>query len=379
MIKILSIFGTRPEAIKMVSVLDALHSSTWARSITCITAQHREMLDGVLDFFSITPDFDLNVMSQGQTLNGLMAKIFSGLQGVLEKTAPDVVLVQGDTATCLAGALAAFNMGIPVGHIEAGLRTGDLQRPYPEEGNRQMVSRIAQFHFAPTEIAAQNLRQENLPSQDIVVTGNTVIDALHLAGNILEEHPQKGHCNALPEVINTGAMPFILVTGHRRESFGPSFEHICVALKTLANNHPELGIVYPAHLNPNVQAPVLSILKSEPNIYILPPQPYPVFIDLMRKCRFILTDSGGIQEEAPSLNKPLLVMRDTTERPEAVNAGAALLVGTETEHIVRAAEKLLNDAGFYGQMAAATNPFGDGHAARRIVQHLCDRFSGDRT
>lgn len=379
MIKILSILGTRPEAIKMAPVLNALHKTPWATPTVCITAQHREMLDGVLEFFSITPDFDLNLMAQGQSLNGLLAKIFNGLQGVFEKTSPDVVLVQGDTATCLAGALAAFNLRIPVGHIEAGLRTGDLQKPYPEEGNRQMVSRIARFHFAPTETAAQNLRQENLPSQDIIVTGNTVIDALMLAGNILEECPQKGRCHALPEAIYNGTMPFILVTGHRRESFGSSFEHICLALKTLADNHPELGIVYPAHLNPNVQTPVLSILNDKPNVYILPPQPYPVFIDLMRQCRFILTDSGGIQEEAPALHKPLLVMRDRTERPEAVDTGAALLVGTDTGHIVQAAEKLLTDMNLYSSMAIAENPFGDGYATQRIIRHLYSNFAGDRT
>ena len=368
--RILSIFGTRPEAIKMAPVVRELRERN-AESIVCVTSQHREMLASVLDVFSLVPDHDLDVMRPDQSLNALLARLLNGLDGVLADCRPDIVLVQGDTATCLAGALAAFQRGIDVGHIEAGLRTDDLARPFPEEGNRQMVSRIATWHFAPTRQAAERLRREALPRPNIHVTGNTVIDALHMAREILAAHPDKARIIGLPPGHQPEEHPYILVTGHRRESFGEGFLQICHALRQLAEHHPDLDIIYPVHLNPHVQQPVHAILEGLPNVFLLPPQDYLAFTRLLCHCRFVLTDSGGIQEEAPALGKPVLVMRDTTERPEGVAAGCSLLVGTQTQSIVAGAERLLADQDFFHAMSHATNPYGDGKAARAICDLVC--------
>ena len=370
MLKVLTIFGTRPEAIKLAPVVYALDAHPEIELIVCVTSQHREMLDSVLTFFSIKADFNLEVMVPNQPLNETLGKMISGLGGVVSKVSPDVVLVQGDTTTCLAGAVAAFNCGVPVGHVEAGLRTGSLDKPFPEEGNRQMVSRIANFHFAPTEASADNLRNENLIHKNIFVTGNTVIDALLLGLEIVGRNPDLSKIASLPFSITENSPKYILVTGHRRESFGEGFKGICLALKEIALSNPNIQIIYPVHLNPNVQQPVNAILGTVPNIWLIPPQPYSAFISLMRNSLFILTDSGGIQEEAPSLNKPVLIMRDVTERPEVVEAGAALLVGTSTAEIVSSANLLLSDEGKYNSMSKVTNPFGDGKASQRIVDCL---------
>lgn len=369
MLKVMSIFGTRPEAIKMAPVVAALDSCDQIESMVCVTAQHREMLDSVLDFFSIVPDFDLDVMAPNQPLNTVLGKMLIGLEDVLRKSRPDIVLVQGDTASCLAGAIAAFNLNIPVGHIEAGLRTYDLEKPYPEEGNRQMASRISHFHFASTQKAADNLKAERIPEENIVVTGNTVIDAVLMAVDLINKNPDQAIVNELPHLVQDMG-PFILLTGHRRESFGRGFENICNALEQIARSHPDLAIIYPVHLNPNVQGPVNHILGGLSNVHLIPPQSYPAFINLMQNCKFILTDSGGVQEEAPSLNKPVLVMRDVTERPEAVEGGAALLVGTEAENIISAVGMLLCNQSQFDKMANAKNPFGDGKAAERICRYL---------
>jgi UDP-N-acetylglucosamine 2-epimerase (non-hydrolysing) len=370
MSRVLSIFGTRPEAIKMTPVVKALEKRQ-AESIVCVTSQHREMLASVLDVFSLKPDYDLDVMRPNQSLNGLLSRLLAGLDDVLATCRPDIVLVQGDTATCLAGALAAFQRGIDVGHIEAGLRTDDLARPFPEEGNRQMVSRIATWHFAPTEQAARRLKQEALPRPNIHVTGNTVIDALHMARDILAERPDRAYIAGLPPDYKPECRQYILVTGHRRESFGEGFLQICHALRHIAESHPELDIIYPVHLNPHVQQPVHAILDGLPNVYLLPPQDYLAFTRLLCHCRFVLTDSGGIQEEAPALGKPVLVMRDTTERPEGVAAGCSMLVGTRKESIVDGAKRLLQDSAFFQTMSHAVNPYGDGKAAHAI----CDIIS----
>lgn len=340
-------------------------------SAVCVTSQHREMLAAALDVFSIVPDYDLDVMRPNQSLNTLMARQLNGLDDVMKEYRPDIVLVQGDTATCLTGALAAFQRGIAIGHIEAGLRTDDLERPFPEEGNRQMVSRIATWHFAPTQQAAQRLGQEYLSHSNIYVTGNTVIDALYMARDILSRHPGKAKLRGLPTDYKFGARPYILVTGHRRESFGQGFLNICYALRQLAKKYPSMDVIYPVHLNPHVQKPVHAILEGLKNVFLLPPQDYLAFTRLLCHCHFVLTDSGGIQEEAPALGKPALVMRDTTERPEGVIAGTSMLVGTRTESIVEGTERLLNDEAFFRSMANAVNPYGDGKAAHAICDIVC--------
>lgn len=373
--RILSVFGTRPEAIKMAPVVKELRKRH-ADSIVCVTSQHREMLASVLDVFSLVPDYDLDVMRPDQSLNVLLSRLLKGLDGILADCRPDIVLVQGDTATCLSGALAAFQRGIDVGHIEAGLRTDDLARPFPEEGNRQMVSRIATWHFAPTAQAAERLRREALPRPNICVTGNTVIDALHMARDILAACPDKARVAGLPPGYLPEERPYILVTGHRRESFGEGFLQICHALRRLAEGHPDLDIIYPVHLNPHVQQPVHAILEGLSNVLLLPPQDYLAFTRLLCHCRFVLTDSGGIQEEAPALGKPVLVMRDTTERPEGVAAGCSLLVGTQTESIVTGAERLLQDENFFRTMSHAVNPYGNGEAARAICDIICGHDHG---
>lgn len=370
--RILSVFGTRPEAIKMAPVVRALRAAEGFEAPVCVTAQHRDMLDQVLELFELVPDHDLDLMRERQTLPELTARALTGVSRVLEDERPDVVLVQGDTTTTFAGALAAFYHRIPCGHVEAGLRTGDLAAPFPEEANRLLADRLASFYFAPTERCHRALADEGVPPERVWVTGNTVVDALLQARDrVTRTMPENDHDafgNALPAIA--GKAPLILVTGHRRESFGDGFRRICRALRALAENHPEIVIVYPVHLNPEVQEPVRQTLSDLPNVHLLAPLPYPPFVRLMDRCRFILTDSGGVQEEAPALGKPVLVMRDVTERPEGVEAGTARLVGTDVERIVAEAERLLTDSAAYRAMSRAHNPFGDGRAAERIVGAL---------
>lgn len=369
--RVMSIFGTRPEAIKMAPVVHALNASTKVKSIVCVTGQHRDMLDQVLNLFEITPDEDLNLMRPNQSLHTLTARMIDGLHPLFTKHQPDAVLVHGDTTSCLAGALSAFYARIPVGHVEAGLRTHDLSAPFPEEGNRQLTDRISKWCFAPTERSAQTLRLENLSDCQIHVTGNTVIDALLWMRDRLPIL-DAGHTvyGSASRIVDNPESKILLVTGHRRESFGDGFQRICQALKDIALAHPDLSIVYPVHLNPNVQQPVYNLLSDTSNIHLIPPLGYQDFIRLMDRSHLILTDSGGIQEEAPSLNKPTLVMRDCTERPEGIDAGVVKLVGTDPTQIQRAVDTLLTDQNAYAQMSLATNPYGDGRAAERIVNIL---------
>lgn len=367
--KILFIIGTRPEAIKMAPIIREAYSRKSMHTHVCITSQHREMLQGVLPLFDIIPDSDLDVMKVGQTVNDVLSRILDRLPEVFAAVSPDIVLVQGDTATCFAGALAAFGQGIPVGHVEAGLRTYDLANPFPEEGYRQMVSRIAAFHFAPTVTAANWLKDEGL-ERNVHITGNTVIDALMYAQAYIVTHPKAAYIAALPCALQKRDNSYVLVTGHRRENFGEPFRAMCTAVRALAERYPDMAFVYPVHLNPQVHRPVWDILSGIPNVYIIEPQPYLPFISLMRHCRWILTDSGGIQEEAPALGKPVLVMRKTTERPEAVRAGTSLLVGTETGSIVAAAIRLIEDQQLYHAMSTTPNPYGDGTSAKKICDIL---------
>ena len=373
--KILIVFGTRPEAIKMAPLVKAFekYQSDFNLKV-CVTAQHREMLDQVLAIFDITPDYDLNIMKAGQDLYDVTANVLLGMRGVLEDFVPDVVLVHGDTTTTSATSLAAFYQRIAVGHVEAGLRTCDIYSPWPEEANRQITGVLSNYHFAPTTTSQNNLLKENKEPKNIVVTGNTVIDALFLALNKIESN------EALQEKIiyqlsNSGYTleedkQIILVTGHRRENFGQGFINICQALKTLAENNPTLDIVYPVHLNPNVQKPVNALLKDISNVHLIKPLQYEPFLYLMSKSHFIITDSGGVQEEAPSLGKPVLVMRNTTERPEAVEAGTVKLVGTNPNNIITEAQKLLDNSEIYTQMSQAHNPYGDGKASQKIIEFL---------
>lgn len=371
MTRVLSVFGTRPEAIKMAPVVRALAESRDIESSVCVTAQHREMLDQVLSVFEIKPKFDLNLMQRGQDLYDVTARILTGMRGVLEESAPDVVLVHGDTATTVATSLAAYYARVPVGHVEAGLRTGNIYSPWPEEINRQIAGRIATYHFAPTDTARKNLLAENVVGQRIHVTGNTVIDALQLIVARLDEDQALALSVAEKLVSSLGFDPgrdrFILVTGHRRENFGQGFQNICSALLRLAKEWPDAQIVYPVHLNPNVRGPVLELLGDVANIRLIEPLEYVPFVYLMKSCYLVLTDSGGIQEEAPSLGKPVLVMRETTERPEAVTAGTVRLVGTDVQKIVAETSQLLSDKVLYARMSEAQNPYGDGRAAERIV------------
>ena len=368
--KVLTVFGTRPEAIKMAPLVHALSQDTEIESRLCVTAQHREMLDQVLHLFDLQPDYDLNIMRPEQGLTEITCRILQGLKTVFEQFRPDIVLVHGDTTTTMAASLAAFYHRIPVGHVEAGLRTGDLYSPWPEEANRKLTGHLAALHFTPTENSRQNLLRENLRDEQIFVTGNTVIDALFwVRDRILNDDRLRESLNARYPFLSMDKK-MILVTGHRRESFGGGFERICHALAEIARLHPDTQIVYPVHLNPNVSEPVNRILKNIANISLIEPQEYLPFIWLMHRSWLILTDSGGIQEEAPSLGKPVLVMRDTTERPEAVDAGTVQLVGTNTEKIVSAVTRLLTDDEAYQSMSRAHNPYGDGHACARIVQLL---------
>lgn len=372
--KILLVFGTRPEAIKMAPLVKALQKDTeHFETRVCVTAQHRQMLDQVLEVFGITPEYDLNIMAPNQDLYDITAKVLLGLREVLKDFRPDTVLVHGDTTTSMAASLAAFYMQIPVGHVEAGLRTYNMLSPWPEEMNRQVTDRICTYYFAPTEQSRANLLQENIDAKKIFITGNTVIDALLMAVDIIstaagvkekmaKELQEKGY--------TVGDREYILVTGHRRENFGDGFLHICKAIKELAALHPEMDIVYPVHLNPNVQKPVYELLSGLSNVYLISPLDYLPFIYAMQHSTLLLTDSGGVQEEAPSLGKPVLVMRDTTERPEAVEAGTGKLVGTDAEAIVSNVTALLQDKEMYKRMSETHNPYGDGQACERIIAAL---------
>ncbi|EOX1815246.1 non-hydrolyzing UDP-N-acetylglucosamine 2-epimerase [Vibrio cholerae] len=369
--KVLTVFGTRPEAIKMAPLVHALVADERFEAKVCVTAQHREMLDQVLELFEITPDYDLNLMKAGQTLNEVTARILLELKPVLQEFKPDVVLVHGDTATTFAASLAAYYEQIVVGHVEAGLRTGNIYSPWPEEANRKLTGALTKYHFAPTETSQQNLLQENYAAENIFVTGNTVIDALLMVKEKIEQDADLKATLASQFPYLDESKKLILVTGHRRESFGGGFERICEALAQTAKQHPEVQILYPMHLNPNVREPVNRILGSVENVLLIEPQQYLPFIYLMDRAHIILTDSGGIQEEAPSLGKPVLVMRDTTERPEAVAAGTVKLVGTDVETIVTNLNNLLTDTSAYQAMSFAHNPYGDGKACQRILDSLC--------
>lgn len=369
--KILTVFGTRPEAIKMAPLVNALASDERFDAKLCITAQHREMLDHVLELFEIVPDFDLNIMKPGQTLNDVTTAILVGLKPILEELKPDIVLVHGDTATTFAASLAAYYQQIKVGHVEAGLRTGNIYSPWPEEANRKLTSAITNFHFSPTEGSKKNLLNEGISEDDIIVTGNTIIDALFLVKEKLKQ--DNSISDAMSSAFNylDPNKKLILVTGHRRESFGGGFERICEALRQIAFKHSEVQVLYPVHLNPNVQDPVNRLLKEIDNVFLIKPQHYLPFCYLMDRASIILTDSGGIQEEAPSLGKPVLLMRETTERPEAVDAGTVKLVGTDIELIVTQVDQLLTNHDEYQKMSKAHNPFGDGNASQRIINTLC--------
>ncbi|HLK10383.1 MAG TPA: UDP-N-acetylglucosamine 2-epimerase (non-hydrolyzing) [Candidatus Binatia bacterium] len=363
--RILCVFGTRPEAIKMVPVVRALAAhAPRLRPVVCVTDQHQEMLDQVLDFFGVAPDHRLGVMREGQSPSEVAARVLERLPPVLAAVRPAAVLVQGDTTTTLAAALAAFYGGVPVGHVEAGLRTYRKDAPFPEEVNRQLTTPIAEWHFAATAWARDNLLRERVAPEKVTVTGNPVIDALQWA--LAHLGVRRG---AVLPGIERGRR-LVLVTAHRRESFGAPFRELCEALRTLAEGNPEVELVYPVHLNPEVQAPVRGILAGVPRIHLLPPVDYWTMVDLLERCTLVLTDSGGIQEEAPSLGKPVLVLRETTERPEGIEAGTARLVGTSRARIVAEAERLLRDPAHYAAMATAHNPFGDGHAGERIARVL---------
>ncbi|MCC6233437.1 MAG: UDP-N-acetylglucosamine 2-epimerase (non-hydrolyzing) [Verrucomicrobiales bacterium] len=378
--RIAVVFGTRPEAIKMAPVVLALQRTPGIECEVCVTAQHRQMLDQVLEVFGIRPDADLDLMRAGQTLADFTARALTALDAYLERACPDLVLVQGDTTTVFCATLACFYRRIPVGHVEAGLRTGDLSAPWPEEANRVLTTRLAAMHFAPTTWSRANLRREGVPATAIHVTGNPVIDALRLARARVEAEPVP--IPGWEAIERTGASRVVLVTGHRRESFGGGFENICRAIADLAARHRDVAFVYPVHLNPNVREPVNRILgrvrggrPALPNVHLLEPLSYLPFVSLMARSTLVLTDSGGIQEEAPGLGKPVLVMRETTERPEGVHAGTVRLVGTDRARIVSEVDRLLTDPKAYRRMAERRNPYGDGRAAERIVA-ACLKFLG---
>lgn len=369
--KLLVCFGTRPEAIKMAQLVHELKKCDGLNVQLCITAQHREMLDQVLDFFELLPDFDLNLMKPNQTLNEISSIILDKIDVVLQEAKPDIVMVHGDTTTSFICSLAAFHRNIKVAHIEAGLRTYNKYSPFPEEVNRQLTSRIAEYHFAPTENSSQNLLNENVSNENVLITGNTVIDALFWT----VEKIRNGYTNVSIEFLKSKIdfkKKIILVTGHRRENFGNAFREVCLALLELAQTEDVL-IVYPVHLNPNIQKPVNEILGNVSNVLLINALDYPSFVWLMEKSYIIITDSGGIQEEAPSLGKPVLVTRNTTERPEAIEQGTVLLVGTNSQTIVSAAKRLINSSEFYLEMANAHNPYGDGKAVAKIVDFLHEK------
>lgn len=376
------VFGTRPEAIKMAPLVKAFQAASNSfRTLVCVTGQHREMLDQVLHIFDIQPDYDLNIMKQGQDLYDVTSRVLLGLREVLKEARPDIVLVHGDTTTSTAAALAAFYAQIPVGHVEAGLRTHNIYSPWPEEMNRQLTGRIATWHFAPTPLSRQNLLAENVAEAQITVTGNTVIDALYWVVDKIK------HDASLSQQLDaelqragydverlSGGRKLVLITGHRRENFGDGFIHMCTAIKDLTQRYPQVDFVYPMHLNPNVRKPIHEVfgqdLSGLGNMFFIEPLEYLSFVHLMEKSHIVLTDSGGIQEEAPGLGKPVLVMRDTTERPEALTAGTVKLVGTDYDKIVSAVSTLLDDEAAYQAMSRAVNPYGDGKACGRIVETL---------
>ena len=386
--KILLVFGTRPEAIKMCPLVKEFQKQPKAfETIVCVTGQHREMLDQVLEIFDVKPDFDLNIMKQGQDLYDVTTRVLVGMRNVLDEAKPDVVLVHGDTTTSMAAAMAAFYRQIPVGHVEAGLRTHNLYSPWPEEMNRQVTGRIAEYDFAPTPLSRQNLLDEGVPEEKITVTGNTVIDALHwvvgkiendsqLSKDLAENLKVAGYDTSRLEIPgqarNDGKRRLVLITGHRRENFGEGFISMCTAIRDLAKKYPEVDFVYPMHLNPNVRKPIRQVFgdKKRDNLFFIEPLDYLDFVYLMSKSYIVLTDSGGIQEEAPGLGKPVLVMRDTTERPEALEAGTVRLVGTDYDRIVNEVSALLDNRDHYATMSHAVNPYGDGKACPRIVEKL---------
>lgn len=376
------VFGTRPEAIKMAPLVKAFQAASDSfRTLVCVTGQHREMLDQVLHIFDIRPDYDLNIMKQGQDLYDVTSRVLLGLREVLKEARPDVVLVHGDTTTSTAAALAAFYAQIPVGHVEAGLRTHNIYSPWPEEMNRQLTGRIATWHFAPTPLSRQNLLAENVAEAQITVTGNTVIDALYwVVDKIKNDASLSQQLDAELQRAGydverlSGGRKLVLITGHRRENFGDGFIHMCTAIKDLTQRYPQVDFVYPMHLNPNVRKPIHEVfgqdLSGLGNMFFIEPLEYLSFVHLMEKSHIVLTDSGGIQEEAPGLGKPVLVMRDTTERPEALTAGTVKLVGTDYDKIVSAVSTLLDDEAAYAAMSHAVNPYGDGKACGRIVETL---------
>lgn len=373
--KIILVFGTRPEAIKMAPLYRALKSAgDQFNTLVCVTGQHRQMLDQVLEAFDIEPDIDLNIMKTDQDLFDVTSAVLLGMRNVIKVHKPDIILVHGDTTTTLAASLAGFYSGVRIGHVEAGLRTYDMQAPFPEELNRQITAKIAQWHFSPTNQSQENLINECINPEKIIVCGNTVIDALHWILNRLKADPMRLSLvnKKLNKVLNFNWIDsrYILITGHRRENFGDGFLEICGALKRLAESYPSVHFIYPVHLNPNVQNPVNQVLSSYTNVHLIPPLEYEPFLVLLNNCYFVLTDSGGIQEEAPSLGKPVLVMRDITERPEAVLAGTVRLVGANSERIFYEVSRLLENEADYSSMAQANNPYGDGFACERIVKFL---------
>jgi UDP-N-acetylglucosamine 2-epimerase (non-hydrolysing) len=373
MIKVLTVFGTRPEAIKMAMLVKALHDDPEIEQRVCLTAQHRQMLDQVMDFFGIHADVDLNIMQPNQDLTDITARILTGMRDQFREQKPDLVLVHGDTTTCMAVSLAAFYAGIPIGHVEAGLRTGNLASPFPEEANRQITDRLATMFFAPTDLNRRNLLAEGVKESDIVVTGNTVIDALLYASGQVADFSDKVTDPSLRELFR-GDGRILLVTGHRRENFGKGFLQICEALRDVALRYPDMQIVYPVHLNPNVQQPVRGILSGIDNVRLTDPLDYADFVYAMKRSWAILTDSGGVQEEAPSLGKPVLVMRDTTERPEALQAGTVRLVGADRAAIIEGVSGLVDDPGLYASMSQAHNPYGDGKAVSNIIEAIKRKF-----
>ena len=383
--KVMLVFGTRPEAIKMAPLVKAFQKHPEeVETVVCVTGQHREMLDQVLRIFNVVPDYDLNIMKSGHDLYDITSRVVLGMRDVLKESKPDVVLVHGDTTTSMAAALAAFYLQIPVGHVEAGLRTHNIYSPWPEEMNRQITGRIATFNLSPTALSRQNLLEEGVSEDKIIVTGNTVIDALHmmveriksdatLSTTLQSELKSRGYDVGR---LADGTRRMVLITGHRRENFGEGFKHICQAIKTLSERYPEVDFVYPMHLNPNVRRPIKEVLgdalTADNNLFFIEPLEYLDFVFLMEKSNIVLTDSGGIQEEAPGLGKPVLVMRDTTERPEALEAGTVKLVGTDYDKIVSHISQLLDSREHYEQMSKAVNPYGDGLACSRIVDHIIE-------
>jgi UDP-N-acetylglucosamine 2-epimerase (non-hydrolysing) len=373
------VFGTRPEAIKMAPLCNLFRKQTEIQTVICVTAQHREMLDQVLDIFELTPDIDLNIMHKGQDLFDVTSNILVTMRDTLKSIKPDIVLVHGDTTTTFATSLACFYMGIKVAHVEAGLRTHDIYAPFPEEYNRRSTGIIADYHLAPTQLSQKNLCNEGASKKNILVTGNTVIDALYLVLEKIDSDPSKS--KAIAQRLNRTLSfdwrveRFVLVTGHRRENFGQGFLNICEAIKEVAIKNPNTHFVYPVHLNPNVQNPVKKILTDLGNVWLIDPLDYQDFVYLLNKSYLVLTDSGGIQEEAPSLGKPVLVMRDVTERPEAVKAGTVMLVGASKENIISSIDLLLNNQDLYSKMSLAHNPYGDGKACERIVNYIREKLN----